>query len=97
MDIKVHSVHFKADQKLIDFVNEKISKLELIFDNIISGEVYFRLEPNADENKITEVKILMPGKELFAKKQCKTFEEATDLAIDALKKQVGKYKDKAVS
>lgn len=90
----MHSVHFKADQKLIDFVNEKVSKLELIFDNIISGEVYFRLEPNADENKIAEVKILMPGKELFAKKQCKTFEEAIDSSVDALKKQVGKYKDK---
>lgn len=97
MDIKVHSVHFKADQKLIDFVSEKINKLQLIFDNIISTEVYFRLEPNADENKVTEVRILMPGKEMFAKKQCKTFEEAADLAVDALKKQVGKYKDKVVS
>src|ERR1051325_202749 len=94
MDIKVHSVHFKADQKLIDFINEKVTKLQLFYDNIISSEVYLKLEPNADENKIAEVKILMPGKEVFAKKQCKTLEEAADLAVEALRKQVGKYKEK---
>lgn len=95
MDIQVHSVHFTADQKLIDFVNTKVNKLELFYDNIIAGEVFLRLDKNsANENKIAEVKILMPGKELFAKKQCKSFEEAADLAVDALRKQVSKHKAK---
>lgn len=95
MDIKVHAVHFKADQKLIDFVNDKVTKLQLFFDQIIVSEVFLRLDKSTDkENKIAEVKILLPGKELFAKKQCKSFEEAADLAVDALKKQVNKYKDK---
>jgi putative sigma-54 modulation protein len=97
MEIKVNSVHFKADQKLIDFINEKVTKLQLLYDNIISSEVYLKLEPNADDNKIAEVKILMPGKEIFARKQCKTFEEAADLAVEALRKQVGKYKEKVLS
>lgn len=94
MDIQVHAVHFKADQKLIDFVNSKVAKLQTFFDNIISSEVYLRLEPNADENKIAEVKIMMPGKEIFARKQCKTFEEAADLAVEALRKQVHRHKEK---
>lgn len=94
MDIQVHAVHFKADQKLIDFVNGKVAKLQTFFDNIISSEVYLRLEPNADENKIAEVKIMLPGKEIFARKQCKTFEEAADLAVEALRKQVHRHKEK---
>lgn len=98
MDIKVHSVHFKADQKLINFVNEKVVKLQLFFDHIIAGEVYLRLDKNSEkENKIAEVKLLMPGKELFAKKQCKSFEEAADLAVEALRSQVRKHKGKIAS
>jgi len=95
MDIQVHSIHFTADKKLVNFVNEKVNKLELFFDNIIAGEVFLRLDKSNDkDNKIAEVKLLLPGKELFAKKQCKSFEEAADLAVDALKKQVEKHKHK---
>jgi len=94
----VHSIHFKADQKLIDFINEKVTKLQLFFDQIIVSEVFLRLDKNTEkENKVAEVKILIPGKELFAKKQCKTFEEAADLCVDALKSQVRKHKDKQLS
>ncbi|TNE77309.1 MAG: ribosome-associated translation inhibitor RaiA [Bacteroidetes bacterium] len=93
MDFKVNAVHFTADQKLVDFIHEKVSKLELMNDSIISSEVYLRLDKSAEkENKVAEVKILIPGHELFAKKQCKTFEEAADQAVDALKKQVEKHK-----
>ncbi len=96
MEIQVHSIHFKADQKLINFINEKVNKLELFFDNIIACEVYLRLDKNqVNENKISEVKLLIPGKTLIAKKQCKTFEEATDQAAEALRKQVKKHKEKA--
>ncbi|MGJ8660848.1 MAG: ribosome hibernation-promoting factor, HPF/YfiA family [Bacteroidota bacterium] len=95
MDIQVHSIHFTADKKLIGFVNDKVNKLEVFFDNIIAGEVFLRLDKSHDhENKIAEVKILIPGKELFAKKQCKSFEEAADLAVEALRKQVTKAKEK---
>lgn len=95
MDIQVHSIHFTADSKLLTFVNEKVTKLELFFDNIIAGEVFLRLDKSADkENKVAEVKILLPGKELFAKKQCKSFEEAADLAVEALRRQVKKHKGK---
>jgi len=97
MDIQLHSIHFTADKKLVTFVNEKVNKLELFFDNIIAGEVYLRLDKSNDgDNKIAEVKLLLPGKELFAKKQCKSFEEAADLAVEALKKQVQKHKSKLV-
>lgn len=95
MSTKVHSVHFDADIKLVDFINSKVSKLSQFFDNIVTSEVFLRLDKAQDKsNKIAEVRILLPGKELFAKKQSKTFEEATDLAVEALRRQVRKYKGK---
>ena len=95
MDIKINAVNFTVDQKLVDHLTEKVSKLTLFFDQIISSEVFLRLDKNDEkENKITEIKILIPGKELFAKKQCKTFEEAGDLVVEALRKQIVKHKEK---
>jgi putative sigma-54 modulation protein len=95
LDIKVNSVHFDADQKLIDHVNKKVGKLSQFFDGIIGAEVYLRLENvQDDENKIAEVKLLIPGNDLFVKKQSKTFEEAVNKAVDTLKGQVTKYKEK---
>lgn len=95
MDIKVNSVNFTPDKKLVLFVNEKVKKLQLFFDNITSSEVFLKLESDQEkENKQAIIKILLPGKELLAKKQCKSFEEATDLAVEALRKQVKKHKEK---
>jgi len=95
MSTKVHSVHFDADIKLVNFINSKVSKLSQFFDNIVTSEVFLRLDKAQDKsNKIAEVRILLPGKELFAKKQSRTFEEATDLAVEALRRQVRKYKGK---
>jgi len=93
MQVKIQSVHFTADQRLEEFIGEKLSKLNNRFDQIISAEATLRLEKSATrENKIAEIKLMIPGNDLFAKKQSKTFEEATDLAIDALKTQINKRK-----
>lgn len=95
MDLNVHAVHFSADTKLVDFVNGRVAKLELFFDHIIAGEVYLKVDnTSTSKNKIAEIKLSIPGKELFAKKQCKSFEEAADLACEALRKQVRKHKTK---
>ncbi|MEI6138130.1 MAG: ribosome-associated translation inhibitor RaiA [Mariniphaga sp.] len=99
MDVKVQSVHFKADQKLIDFCEKRINKLELFFEGIIGSELILKLEKDEDqENKVAEIKLSVPSNEyLFAKKQAKTFEEAVDTAVDALRKQLDKYKMKVKS
>ena len=95
MDFKVNSVNFSVDEKLVEFIREKVKKLELIYDNIIASEVYLKVDKSeSKENKVAEVKLLLPGNELFASKQCKSFEEAADLAVQALKKQVSKHKEK---
>ena len=96
MTIKIHSVRFDADKKLLDFVEEKTSKLEVFYDDIIGAGVFLRLDKDTTdrENKLVEIKLEIPGTTLFSKKQCKTFEEATDSAVEAIKKQLLKYKDK---
>jgi len=95
MNIQIHSVRFDADKKLIDFVHQKLEKLTQFDEEIVNAEVYLRLDKDEErENKITEIKIELPGGPLFAKKQTKSFEEATDEAIDALKKQITKHKQK---
>lgn len=95
MKITVQAIHFTADNKLVDFIQKKANKLDQFFDQIVSGEVYLKLEKVEDEaNKITEIKLIIPGNQLFAKEQCRTFEEATDLAIESLRKQLEKHKQK---
>jgi putative sigma-54 modulation protein len=95
MNIKIQTVHFNADQKLIDFTQKKVEKLMKFYDAIVSSEIIFRLDKNQkEENKIAEIRLEIPGNDLFAKRQCKTFEEAVDEVIDALKKQVTKHKEK---
>ena len=98
MQVNVQSIHFDADIKLVEFVEGRMNKLEQFFDHIIEGDVYLRLDKADDnENKVAEIKIAMPGKELFAKKQCKSFEEATDMAVEALRRQIRRHKGKVAS
>ena len=95
MNITIHSVHFDADQKLEKFITSKVGKLGQYIDGVISAEVFLRLEKSqTPENKITEIKMKVRGGDFFVKKQCRTFEEATDQSIDALKKQIIKHKEK---
>jgi len=96
MNIKINDVHFNADQRLVDFINKKVSKLETFFDGIITAEIILKvIKPEASNNKEVELKLSIPGKDyLFAKKQADTFEEATDLTIEAVKRQLSKMKEK---
>jgi putative sigma-54 modulation protein len=95
MNIQIHSVRFDADKKLIDFVHQKLEKLTQYGEDIVNAEVFLRLDKDQDrENKISEIKLDLSGGPLFAKKQSKTFEVATDEAIEALKVQIAKHKQK---
>ena len=95
MQVKIHSVQFRADSKLESFIEDKLVKLNIYYDQIMGSEVYLKLENTNDpENKITEIRLSIPGNDLFAKKQSKTFEEATDQAVEALRRQIQKHKDK---
>lgn len=98
MEVNIQSVHFDADIKLINFIKDKLGKLNQFYDSIVGSEVILRTEKSdTKENKIVEIKIMIPGKELFAKKQNKSFEAATDEAVEALRRQLVKHKGKVLA
>ena len=98
MKVKVHAIKFEADKELHDFVTERVDKLELFYDKIVASEVFLRIDgASKAKDKVAEIKMTIPGKELFAKKHGNSFEEATDLAVDALRRQLKKTKQKANS
>jgi putative sigma-54 modulation protein len=95
MKVNISSVHFKTDKKLDSFITGKLEKLSTFYDGLISGEVILKLDnSDASNNKIAEIRLNVKGNDLFAKKHSKSFEEATDTAIEALRRQLKKHKDK---
>ncbi len=95
MKVNINSVHFKTDRKLENFIEKKLEKLTGKMEGVIGSEVTLKLESSENhENKVAEIRLLVRGYDLYAKKQSRTFEQATDTAIDALRKQLDKYKGK---
>lgn len=96
MKLQMHSIHFDADRKLLDYIQKKTEKLSTFYDRITGGEVFLRLNKDTvgHENKVVEIKISVPGHTLFVKQQSSSFEAATDEAVEALKAQVKKFKEK---
>ncbi len=97
MKLQMQAIHFDADASLLAFIQQKMDKLDTFYDRITSGEVFLKLdghETNKVHTKLLEVKLYVPGGTMFVKEQGSTFEEATDLAVETLKIQVKKFKNK---
>ncbi len=95
MKLQMHSVHFDADHKLTDFIQKRADKLETFYDGIIDGEVIMKVEPDdRHANKTVEMKVNIPGDQLFAEKKAGSFEAAADDAVKALMRQLKKFKEK---
>ena len=93
MNTTINSVKFRADEKLEKFIQEKVSKLDRMIDNAVRCEVTLKVDkPESDNNKIAELRIYVPGKDLFVTKQADTFEQAVADGVDTLKVQIEKYK-----
>jgi putative sigma-54 modulation protein len=95
MKLKTQSIHFDADQKLLDFIQKKLDKLDTFYDKIIEGNVYLKVEDDAIKgNKHVHVQLFIPGKEFIVKEQAASFEEAIDVAYESLKRQISRQKEK---
>ena len=93
--LNVRSVNFDVDQKLIDFIQGRLDKLTHFFDRIIEADVYLKVDNNHEmENKTVEIRLMIPGNDLFAKNTAKNFEAATDEVREALRRQAKKRKEK---
>lgn len=94
MKVQVQSVHFDADTKLIDFIQRKLDKLDTFYDRTIDAEVILKVNNEGIENKTVEIKLNVPGEQLFAQKTNGSFEAATDHCTEALRRQIKKHKEK---
>ena len=95
MRVHTESVQFKADQKLLSFIEKKLGKMEQFFDRIIEAKVVLKLENTGKvKDKIAEVRLRVPGEILIAKDSNKTFEASIDAASSSLKRQLIKYKER---
>lgn len=95
MKVNVHAVNFTVDGKLVDFIQERMNKLEKYYDKVVDADVFLKLEKSSDkENKVAEIKVNVPGDDFMVKKQCKTFEEAVETAADSLERLLVKRKEK---
>jgi len=95
MKMNLQSVNFNADQKLIDFTQKRLDKLDTYFDKIIHADVYFKVQnTSGKENKITEVLLSVPGGDIMVKKTCNKFEACVDECVSSLQRQLIKKKEK---
>jgi len=95
MKVSVQSVNFNIDVDLIKYIEKRVNNLEKFHDNIIGAEVFLKVQKSSEkENKISELKINLPGNDIIVKKQSKSFEEAVSLSVDAVKRQLLKRKEK---
>ncbi|WBL23228.1 MULTISPECIES: ribosome hibernation-promoting factor, HPF/YfiA family [unclassified Zunongwangia] len=96
MKVNVQSVNFNADQKLIDFIQKKMDKLENYYNKVVFADVFLKVQNTSDkENKITEILLSIPGEDIMVKKTCKRFEECVDECVSSLQRQLIKRKEKS--
>lgn len=95
MDVNIKAIKFDATEKLQDFIQKKVSKLDKHCDDIKKVEVSLKVvKPETALNKQAGITVTLPGSELYAEKICDTFEEAVMESLAAIDKQLGKYKEK---
>lgn len=94
MNTSINAVKFRADEKLEKFIIEKVHKLDRMLDNATTCEVTLKVEkPESENNKVAEIRICVPGNDLFISKQADTFEQAVSECLDAIRPQIEKYKN----
>ena len=98
MKVNLQAINFSAKQELVEFIEEKLNKLDQFSDQIVGAEVYLKLDNNhSKENKVIEIRLQVPGDDIVVEKNGSSFEEATNLAVDTLKRQIIKKKEKATN
>ncbi|MDD6933985.1 MAG: ribosome-associated translation inhibitor RaiA [Bacteroidales bacterium] len=94
MEVRIQSIHFTASAALEEFVQKKLDRLDRLYGGVVKAEVILKVAKSEDDkNKEASIRLEVPGPDLFAEKQAPSFEEAIDLVVDALKRQIDKLKE----
>ena len=95
MKVLTQSVNFTADKDLIEFVKKKVEGLDKFHDKIVDAEIFLKVQQTSEkENKLTELKLNVPGHDFMIKKEAKTFEEGISLCVESMKRHLKKTKEK---
>lgn len=95
MKITIQTPDFKANQKLLGFVNARMQKLDHLNPRILEGRVCLKLDKSSTrDNKVCEIRLVIPGNDLFVEQKSHSFEIATTQAVDAIKQKIVKWKEK---
>lgn len=95
MKIQIQSLHFDASSTLTEFIQKKVSKLGKYSDDILGADIILKVvKPEISNNKDASVKLNVKNGDFFANKVADSFEEAIDLSVEALEKQLVKFKEK---
>jgi len=99
MNVKIQSVHFDADEKLLAYVSRKLEKVKTFHDKIIKVDVYLKLDNvvHTIKDKIAEINVHVPKHDFFVKATSKSFEESFDNAMEALVNQIKRQKEKQLA
>ena len=96
MNVNIQTVHFDADDKLVDYVSRKIEKLNTFYDSILKVDLFLKLDNvvHMIKDKIVEIRIHVPRHDFFAKASSKSFEESFDNAMESIVSQIKRKKEK---
>lgn len=96
MKLTINPVNFDIAERLSKYIVKKTNRYHKILNNP-GAEMEIRLtvvKPETNLNKEAAIRIIGNGAEMFAEKTCDTFEQAIDIALEAIDKQIEKLKDK---
>lgn len=99
MNVKIQAVHFDADEKLVEYVNRKLQKLNTFHDSIVKVDVFLKLDNvvHKIKDKVAEIKVHVPRHDFFVKASSKSFEESFDNALDSISNQIKRKKEKLLA
>ncbi|MCH5329559.1 MAG: ribosome-associated translation inhibitor RaiA [Alistipes sp.] len=95
MDINLQTVKFDADKRLVEFVEKKLAKIDRFAERATGADVILKLDKDAERgNKVVNITVHVPGGDMMTEQRAKSFEEAVDAAVDVLKRQCEKNKER---
>ncbi len=96
MNVNIQTVHFEADDKLVEYVTQKLPKLNTFHDSILKVDVYLKLDNvvHTIKDKVVEIRVHVPKHDFFVKASSKSFEESFDNAMESIVSQIKRKKEK---
>ncbi|HLR32077.1 MAG TPA: ribosome-associated translation inhibitor RaiA [Fodinibius sp.] len=85
--------HFDPSSELHTYAEEAVQKLDQFYDRILTCDIILQPVPDDETPQQAELNVKVPQKLLNAKEQASSYEQAINMVIDNITRQLKKYKD----